>query len=919
MLLVLPETLSCGLSNLSVQVTRPAAVGAGRPRFLAARDLRRRRRCIHRSRASPEDQQPTETQETQLNGKHKDFGEWNGRQQEFKEQRGGKPKLNNVHVEAPAILIGGSLSLGINSASESCDSASESGSVISSSPPSNTMFVAPPPHISDKLVEDVSGMTLHELTDKDMMYNVEMSWLSFNWRVIFTAQQPNMPLWEQLKFLAISMGNLDEFFAKRVGGLMRQRLAGVANLTGKKPQGLTPNEQLALISSHVKEMVQFVCDDLYSRVLPQLQEAGIWIVEYHQLSKTGVEDLEMYFSRQVEVLLTPIKLDPGHPFPVLPSDSLNIAVLLEDPKCPDSPYMHAIVNIPCNLPRWHPISSDSTTLGDSLLQGFVLLEEIVINNLSKLFGGMTVVGAHTFRVTRNAELERHEEDADDLLDMISYELRERRFAPFVRLQVHESMPENLARLICGELQLCYEEEVFHLPGMLSLADLISIPVDKSKMDPSMLFSPGKVRPHPRLAPTLVQRVHRRQQADWGGNRWKGIRSIFSVIRQADLLVHHPYQSFSSSTQRLVEEAARDPDVVAIKATLYRTSSDSPIISALQKAAEAGKQVAVLVELKARFDEARNVGYARRLEDAGCNVAYGLVGLKTHCKTLLVVRREKTSPHGLRPYVHIGTGNYNPSTARTYTDFGLLTCDPDICSDVVDLFKYLTGMHDQRAVGGYRRLLVANTNMRSEFVRLIEAEIDAAKAGHHAAITIKTNGLDDKRMVRLLHEAAAAGVRVDCIVRGVCSLRPGVPGLTDNLRVVSIVGRYLEHHRVYCFHNRGDPKYYIGSADWMSRNLSRRVEVAAPILNEDLKRQLHEVLALCLFDRVNAWDMLPNGRYVKPAFRTDESITSAPFLPGEFPQDLKKMADRVGCHTAILALTKAEVDRAFLTTKKRGGA
>eukprot|EP00873_Tetraselmis_striata_P018549 jgi/Tetstr1/438813/TSEL_027322.t1 len=779
------------------------------------------------------------------------------------------------------------------------------------------IYVAPPVDPSDALLGDIEGMSLAEVLDNEQVYNKELAWLSFNWRVALTAQHESVPLWEQLRFLAITCSNLDEFFAKRVGGLMRQRLAGVVGGSAKKHSpGFSPAEQLALISQAVRAMVEHVYEDLQGRVLPRLREQGVAIVDYAMLNETGRETLAAFFNKQVEVLLTPIKLDPGHPFPVLPSDSLNISVLIEDPKNRDGPYLHAIVNLPQNLPRFHEVPPAFAADGEEWKQGFVLLEQIIIHNLSNLFGGMTVAATHTFRVTRNAELERHEEDADDLLDMISYELRERRFAPFVRLEVDAAMPTDLVSLICSELQLNLEEEVYLIPGMLALADLQSLPINTNMLDSSLVYGQGKTRPHPRLAPTLVQRVHRRQVGAWGGQRWKGIRSIFSVIREADLLVHHPYQSFSSSTQRLVEEAARDPDVVAIKATLYRTSSDSPIISALQKAAEAGKQVAVLVELKARFDEARNVGFARRLEDAGCNVAYGLVGLKTHCKTMLVVRREAAAPNGLRTYVHIGTGNYNPSTARVYTDFGLLTCDPEICSDVVDLFKFLTGMHDQVAVGGYRRLMVANTNMRDQLMRLIEAEVESAAQGYHAAVTVKCNGMDDKRMVRSLYEASAAGVRVDAIVRGVCSLRPGVPGLSENMRVLSIVGRYLEHHRVYVFHNRGDPLYFIGSADWMSRNLSNRVEVAAPILDATLKRQLHEVLTLALFDAVNAWDMLPNGRYVKPAFQMDDSLAAAPLLPGEEPVELKRMAERMGCHAAMVLLTKAQVDRAFKGTPKR---
>ncbi|CAD7699106.1 unnamed protein product [Ostreobium quekettii] len=491
------------------------------------------------------------------------------------------------------------------------------------------------------------------------------------------------------------------------------------------------------------------------------------------------------------------------------------------------------------------------------------VEEVIVHNLGRLFGGMELLGVHAFRVTRNAELERHEEEADDLLDMISDELRERRFAPFVRLEVDAKMPSDLAEFLAAELDLNYGQDVYRMEGLVEQYDLLTIPDSPHKLENRLKYAAWSPATHPRLKSTgKRQKKHSHKRVVSSLSNYKeDAQSIFSVLREGDLLVHHPYQGFTSSTQRFVEEAAEDPHVLAIKATLYRTTSKSPIISALLKAKENGKHVAVLVELKARFDEARNVSFAQRLEEAGCNIAYGLVGVKTHAKTTLVVRRERSAPNGLRCYCHIGTGNYNPKTAKVYTDFGLLTCDPDLSSDVVDLFKLLTGLHSQAAVGGYKKLVVASEYMRQHFYKLIDREIENASKGKQAAICVKVNGLDDQETVLKLYEACKAGVRVDAIVRGICRLRPRVPGVSDNMRVVSTVGRFLEHSRVFCFYNDGKPLYLISSADWRKRNLVSRVEVASPIEDERLKAQLRDILALCLYDTKDAWEMMADGRWV----------------------------------------------------------
>ncbi|KAG0588092.1 hypothetical protein KC19_2G215500 [Ceratodon purpureus] len=556
-----------------------------------------------------------------------------------------------------------------------------------SSQPLLTRNVIMPSQKQEGLEADVAGFGVETLVVADSVYNKELSWLAFNWRVLHMALDSRTPLLERLRFLAISARNLDEFFCNRVGALKRQEAAGVENLITIEPRmAWTPHQQLKHVAREVRLMVDTQIACLTDEVLPALEKKGVNLVDYDELHSHEKDLLRLYFKSSLEPILTPLAVDPGHPFPYIGNLTSSIAVVIRDPY--DDAMQFAIVSVPSGLNRWKSLAF--TKSDKQKRNTFVSVEQIIINNLDLLFGGMDIKSAHVFRTTRNADVARNEEEADDLLEMITDEMRELRFAPFVRLEVDCEMPLEVVHRLTVELGLSDKDDVYSICGPMALGELDSLPV-KHKLNSPLVYPPWTAKTHPRL-----------QGAD-----------IFEVIRKGDILLHHPYHSFVTSTQHFVEAAANDPKVVAIKATLYRTSNDSPIISALAKAAESGKQVAVLVELKARFDEVRNMGFAQKLEDAGCNVAYGLVGLKTHCKCIMVVRKEDER---LRTYVHIGTGNYNPHTASVYTDFGLLSCDPDLGMDITDLFKYLTGYHRQVA---FRKLLVAPGTMRSEFIWLIE--------------------------------------------------------------------------------------------------------------------------------------------------------------------------------------------------------
>ncbi len=660
--------------------------------------------------------------------------------------------------------------------------------------------------------------------DPTLYFNRELSWIDFNWRVLFQAIDTRTPLLERVRFLAITSSNLDEFFRKRVGGLKRQKLAGVRGLS---PDGRTPQQQLRLIREAVLPFYQTMTQVWEQQLRPALKTvAGIHLHDYADLNARQRRALHTYFLDNVFPILTPLAVDPGHPFPFISNLSLSLAVSLRHPARGTQHF--ARLKVPASRGRWVPLEKP---------QHFVPLEQVIVHNLPELFRGMEVVSAHAFRITRNADLSRDEEEAEDLTQMISEELRERRFASVVRLEVERAMPAPVRNLLLREL-LLEADDVYESDSLLDFADCMPL---ANLEAPAHQYAPWE--------PVVPPRLQAEGEPEEGPD-------LFAAIRRGDLLVHHPYESFRSSVQRFVEQAAADPRVLAIKQTLYRTSEESPIMAALIRAAEAGKQVAVLVEVKARFDEENNIEWGQRLEKSGVHVTYGLVGLKTHSKVTLVIREEED---GLRTYCHIGTGNYNPKTARLYTDLGLLTCAPDLGYDVTNLFHYLTGYAPEQH---YRKLLVAPREMRQAFVRLIRREVRHHKKHGDGRVVAQINGLDDVEIIRELYRASQAGVRIDLVVRGHCRLRPGLPHYSDNIRVVSIVGRFLEHSRVYYFHNHGDPRVFIGSADWMRRNLDDRVEAVVGVEEGALKARLIRLLRLCLDDRRLAWDLHADGHYVQ---------------------------------------------------------
>jgi len=692
-----------------------------------------------------------------------------------------------------------------------------------------------------------------DLSDPTLYFNRELSWLDFNWRVLHEARDPRTPLLERVKFLSITTTNLDEFVSKRVGGLKHQVAAGVDKLT---VDGRTPQQQLDEISVVTRDMVTEQSRCFLEDVLPQLAAHGIHILEYDALTAAQQDSLRQRFEKELLPMLTPLIVDAGHPFPFLSNLSLSLAVNVRNPDTGET--LFARVKVPKNYTRWVPLPEP---------YHYVPLEQIIAHNLERLFPGMEIPEAHPFRVTRKADPDQVPDVADDLLELISEELRERRKADVIRLEVTTSMPATLRDWIAENLQL-EPADVYEINGPLDLGDLMGLATLDS---PELRDPPWTPVTHPRLAvldapPKKAKKKKKRKQS-------KRPKDIFAVIRQGDLLVHHPYHSFLSSVQRLILDAVEDPNVLAIKQTVYRTAHDSPIIHALIDAAEAGKQVAVLVELKARFDEARNIEWARKLREAGAHVAYGVIGLKTHTKTTLIVRQE---PDGIRCYAHIGTGNYHFKTAELYTDLGLMTCRPDICTDLVDLFNFLTGFSRQQE---YRKLLVAPLNMRQQFIEFVEAEIAHQQAGREGHITATMNQLEDPAIIQALYRASQAGVRIDLVVRGLCRLRPGVPGVSDHIRVISILGRFLEHSRIYYFRNGGDERFYIGSADWMVRNLSQRVEAIAPVEDPALREELRQKLAVMLADNRQAWDLQPDGTYVqrRPADGEPARGTQAVFM------------------------------------------
>ncbi len=668
-------------------------------------------------------------------------------------------------------------------------------------------------------------MTAVDVRDDDLFSqpqrftNREISWLGFNDRVLAQAEDPRLPLIERLKFCAIYANNLDEFYMVRVAGLKDQVAAGIV---GTPPDGLTPTMQLDQITGIVTGHFGRLSAVFEHEIRPALAAEGVEIVHYDQLDDTDVKAASELFVEKIFGVLTPLAVDPGHPFPYISNLSLNLAAIVRDPS--DHSQHFARIKVPPSLPRFTQLPSGR----------YVALEEVITANLDQLFTGMEIVGAWPFRVTRNADLTLDDEEADDLLEAVEMELRRRRFGRAIRLEMYDDMPESALEILLRELDL-ERTDIFFVTGFIDNTGLTQF-LDLDRPDLKQPITPGFKPPELANIETTGE--------------------FFRRIREQDILVHHPYNSFSASVSEFVRSAAMDPRVLAIKLTLYRTSGDSPIIEALIRAAEAGKQVAALVELKARFDERANIRWARRLEEAGVHVVYGLIGLKIHCKTTLVVREEST---GLRRYCHIGTGNYNPGTARFYEDLGLFTADPDVGDDVTALFNFLTGYG--RGVD-YDHLLVAPRTLRPGIAELIDGE---TALGSRGRIIMKMNSLVDADLIDRLYHASQAGVQIDLVIRGICCLRPGIPGLSENIRVKSIVGRYLEHSRIFHFANgrgSGLPTVLIGSGDLMPRNLDRRVEALVDIIDDGVRARIEHILDENLADEQLSWDLQPDGRYTR---------------------------------------------------------
>jgi polyphosphate kinase len=666
-------------------------------------------------------------------------------------------------------------------------------------------------------VTDLRAPEQVDLSDPALFLNRELSWLEFNRRVLTQATDTSVPLLERLRFLSIFASNLDEFFMIRVAGLKRQVRSGV---TRRTPDGRTPAEQLDAIAARVRPMVEAAADCVHDQLLPVLARHGVAVVSLDDLDVEQRATLDTYFEEQVFPVLTPLAVDPGHPFPYISNRSLSLAVTVFDRKT--GRRLFARVKVPGVLPRFVPVEGAGA---------WVPLEDLIAAHLDRLFPGLDVIESYPFRVTRNADLDIEEDEAEDLLLAIQEELRRLRFGAVVRLEVAASMPERIVRLLHEELDIG-DLDTYRVSGLLNHDDLDAL----AKLDqPDLRYEPWKPS-----SPSTFPPVEASSAAD-----------VFTAIRRGDIIAHHPYESFSQTVERFVRAAAEDPDVLAIKQTLYRTSGDSPIVHALIKAAERGKQVVALVELKARFDEEANILWARALEKAGCHVVYGLVGLKTHVKTTLVVRREGDR---IRRYVHIGTGNYNPKTARLYTDLSLFSARAAIGADLTDLFNFLTGHARQDT---YRELLVAPVSLRERLRELVQREVARQRDGGNGLIRLKLNSLGDPELIAELYAASQAGVHVDLIVRGICMLRPGVPGVSDRIRVVSVVGRLLEHARIMQF----GEDFWIGSADWMPRSLGRRVEALVPIYDAGLQARLRTILDVQLTDTVQAWNLDADGKWV----------------------------------------------------------
>ncbi len=654
------------------------------------------------------------------------------------------------------------------------------------------------------------------------LLNRELSWIEFNSRVLDEALDPTQPLLERLKFLSIFSGNLDEFFMVRVSGLKEQNALNPMMLS---PDGLSAATQLKRISDRLRPLLEVQMRCLLRQILPGLEEHGVQIVPFGKLNKGQRDELREYFNERIFPILTPLSVDTSHPFPYISNISMNLGILVipEKPEEDEEPRF-ARVKLPPNVPRLIRVTGDG--------HYFVMLEEVMAAHIESLFPGMRVLECQAFRITRDADLEIEEDEAGDLLKTVEQQIRNRRFGFGVRLEVASGMSPHMVKLLRSSLAM-EEQDVYTIDGPINIPDLMAL----YKLDlPELKDTP--------FTPTTPAAI-------------RAAESIFDAIRQHDILLHHPYESFAPVVEFL-RTAARDPNVLAIKQTLYRVGKDSPIVEALIEAAENGKQVAVLVELKARFDEENNIQWARRLEKAGVHVIYGLVGLKTHAKMALVVRQEKNK---LRRYVHLGTGNYNPVTARIYTDLGLLTANEDFGKDVSELFNYLTGYSRQVR---YRKLLVAPVNLRESMTEMVRREIEHHRAGRKAGIIAKFNSMTDAGLIEELCAASREGVPIEMLIRGVCCLRPGLPGRSETIRVGSLVGRFLEHSRIYRFLNGGQEEVYVGSADLMNRNLDRRVEVIFPIEDERLRdRIVNEILEPSLADNVKMRWLQMDGSYSRP--------------------------------------------------------
>lgn len=661
-----------------------------------------------------------------------------------------------------------------------------------------------------------------------MLYiNRELSWLAFNDRVLAQARDDRHPLLERLRFLAISETNLDEFFMIRVSGLQQQVASG---LTNPVPDRMTPEEQLARIHDHTEQFFAERRRIMDKELMPALEEEGIKLVPHDKLLKRERLELRDRFAREVLPILTPLAIDPSHPFPHISNLSLNLLVVIEDER-----QVMARVKIPATIDRFMPVPEPEDSQEGGHGHRLVRIEEVIAANLDELFPGKNVAASYVFQMTRNADLDIEEDEAADLLRTIEGELESRWFGQSVRLVVTDEMPEGLREWLADNLKV-EAGSVYAVPEPIGLADLSEL----TKLDrPDLLYTP--------LAPHYP-------------NEFRGSGSVFSAIRQGDVLLYHPYESFSPFVD-FVRAAASDPNVLAIKQTLYRVGSNSPVVEALSEARDEETQVAALVELKARFDEEPNITWARQLEARGVHVAYGIVGLKTHAKVCLVVRREGSGENAtLRRYVHLGTGNYNPSTARMYTDFSYFTADQEVGEDGSDIFNYLTGYSEQEE---YHKLMVSPLNLRDGLASLIEEQTEKARNGRAARITCKMNSLTDPRLIEMLYEASQAGVKIEMIIRGICCLRPGLEGVSENIRVVSLVGRFLEHARAYAFHDgsgtgEDDEKIYLSSADLMPRNLDRRVETLFPLPEKRHREKVRRILDLQLTDTANAWELRPDG-------------------------------------------------------------